>query len=437
MAGPAPSATPSSVRHPVIWFLLLASPACAQSYVRDVYPIWEKHCLGCHASGTKMGSLDIETWEGLQRGGNHGTILVPGSTSESRLYTMLIGETKPAMPMDGQVLSPAELETVRKWIAAGATPPSAREIAMLQARANGETTAAVAAGHPPPSPQMASLAWRPGTMDLAVSHPRTVDLLNPVTRQVLATFTGHPGPIHALAFSRDGQRLAAAGAGPEGQGQLVLWDVERKAILAKFSGHRNAIRSLAFSSDGQWLATAAGDRQIKLWSTSGGEELHSWDGHHDAVSALAFTPDNGRLISGSVDGTVKIWNPATGAQLYSLAEGTAGINALAMSPDGKHIAAAGLDRHIRIWELGAQSGRLIRSVLAHTEAIMTLAWSPDGADIISSAADQTLKTFGAADLKEKRSWPVPSGWFPAIAFSKDGARIAVSRSDGSFALLEK
>ena len=46
----------------------------AQNYVRDVYPIWQKHCLGCHASGTKMGSLDIETWEGIQHGGNHGTM---------------------------------------------------------------------------------------------------------------------------------------------------------------------------------------------------------------------------------------------------------------------------------------------------------------------------------------------------------------------------
>ena len=117
-----------------------AQSAHAQRYVQDVFPIWEKHCLGCHASGTNMGSLDIETWEGLQRGGNHGTILVPGNTKSSRLYTMLIGETKPAMPMDGQVLSAAEIEIVRKWIASGAPPPSAAEIAELQRRAAGEVS---------------------------------------------------------------------------------------------------------------------------------------------------------------------------------------------------------------------------------------------------------------------------------------------------------
>ena len=115
-----------------------AGLASAQNYVHDVFPIWEKHCLGCHASGTTMGSLDLETWEGLQRGGNHGTIVVPGDLKASRLYTMLTGETKPAMPMDGNVLSAREIAVVRKWIASGAPPPSAAEITELQRRATGQ-----------------------------------------------------------------------------------------------------------------------------------------------------------------------------------------------------------------------------------------------------------------------------------------------------------
>ena len=117
---------------------LTVAIASAQSYVQDIFPIWEKHCLGCHASGTTMGSLDLETWEGLQRGGNHGTIVVPGDVRASRLYTMLTGETKPAMPMDGKVLGKEEIEVVRKWIASGAPPPSAAEITELRRRAAGE-----------------------------------------------------------------------------------------------------------------------------------------------------------------------------------------------------------------------------------------------------------------------------------------------------------
>ena len=127
---------------------LTAGLASAQNYVQDVFPIWEKHCLGCHASGTTMGSLDLETWEGLQRGGNHGTIVVPGDVKASRLYTMLTGETKPAMPMDGNVLSAREIEVVRKWIASGAPPPSAAEITELRRRATDEQKPKARANRP-------------------------------------------------------------------------------------------------------------------------------------------------------------------------------------------------------------------------------------------------------------------------------------------------
>lgn len=57
--------------------LLAASTAGAQSFTKDVAPIFAKNCAGCHAAAVKMGSLDLENFEGIQKGGNHGTILVP------------------------------------------------------------------------------------------------------------------------------------------------------------------------------------------------------------------------------------------------------------------------------------------------------------------------------------------------------------------------
>ncbi len=411
-----------------LFSLVLVASTYAQTYVRDVYPIWEKHCLGCHASGTKMGSLDIETWEGLQRGGNHGTILVPGSTKESRLYTMLTGETKPAMPMDGQVLSSGEIEVVRKWIAAGATPPSPAEIAMLKAKAAGEEATPVA--------KIFSLAWRPGTADIAVGRRASVDLINPATKQVRAKLEGHAEAVRALAFTADGRRLAAAGGHPGREGEVILWDVEQKAVIAKIRGHQNAIYSVAFSPNGELLATASSDKLIKLWVAATGKEVRTLKGHTAAVSSLAFTPDGQRLVSGAGDRTIKIWSPTTGECLYSLTDPTDGINAIALSPDGKQIAAAGLDRRIRIWILGDRSAKLLRSVVAHADAVIALAWSPDGASIVSSGVDKSLKIFGANDLTERKSLPGQSDQVYGLAISGDSTRIVVGRLDGSFALLD-
>ena len=43
---------------------LCASTMQAQSFVKDIAPIFEKSCASCHAAQVKMGGLDLGTWEG-------------------------------------------------------------------------------------------------------------------------------------------------------------------------------------------------------------------------------------------------------------------------------------------------------------------------------------------------------------------------------------
>lgn len=104
------------------WLLAASVAFAAPGFDRDLQPVFRQHCYGCHAAGVRMGSLDVETLDGLLRGGNQGPILVPGNARESRLYLILSGAMEPAMPMDGKRLSSAELEVVRQWIDAGARP---------------------------------------------------------------------------------------------------------------------------------------------------------------------------------------------------------------------------------------------------------------------------------------------------------------------------
>ena len=358
--------------------------APAQSYVRDVYPIWEKYCLGCHASGTRMGSLDIETWEGLQRGGNHGTILVPGNLKASRLYTMLIGEGAPAMPMDGKVLSAAEIDVVRKWIASGATPPTAGEIALLKQRAAGEE----------PNP-IFSLAWRPGTLEIAVGRTQTVDLLHPDTKQIRATLRGHAGPVRALAFSSDGRRLAAAGGQPGRPGEVLIWDTATQSIVARIASQR------------------------------------------DAIDAVAFSPDRKRIATASFDHAVKLWDAATGREIRTLKGGTGGVTALALSPDGGRLAAAGVDKSIRIWSVDDDAAALVQSSAPLPDAIIALTWSPDGRWLACSGADKSLQLLNAADLSVTKSLPGQSDLAYGLAFSPDNLRLAVGRMDGSVSLVAR
>ena len=158
--------------------LLAAGALVAQSLERDLQPIFRKHCYGCHAASVKMGSLDVETYDGLMRGGNQGTILVPGKPAESRLYLTLAGKLDPAMPMGGDRLPAADLETIRKWIEAGARP---------------DPTA---------------LAWRGGV--IAVGWGGEVRILSE-KGAILRRFPAQVGTVRTVSLSADGKLVAAAG----------------------------------------------------------------------------------------------------------------------------------------------------------------------------------------------------------------------------------
>src|SRR3989442_13396092 len=89
--------------------IFFSPPLEAQEFSKDIAPIFAANCIGCHAANVKMGSLDLDTMEGIKAGGNHGTILVPGNSAESRLYLMGAGKAPPALPLSGKALAAAEV----------------------------------------------------------------------------------------------------------------------------------------------------------------------------------------------------------------------------------------------------------------------------------------------------------------------------------------
>src|SRR5215510_8435132 len=115
--------------------ILVSLTAClhAQEFSKDIAPIFAANCIGCHAANVKMGSLDLDTMEGIRAGGNHGVILVPGNSAESRLYLMVAGKASPAMPLSGKSLAAGEIETIRKWIDAGAKAGPPIQVSKLNA----------------------------------------------------------------------------------------------------------------------------------------------------------------------------------------------------------------------------------------------------------------------------------------------------------------
>ena len=410
----------------LLCFAMLARADEAPSFAKDVAPIFAANCAGCHASNVAMGTLDLDTFTGIEKGGHSGPVIVPGKSGESLLYLRITGAVAPAMPLSGKKLAEGEIEIIRKWIDAGAQPPAPGEVVAQRAPAIPDIKPRTRV-----LPLISALAFRPDGKLLALGTFKEVRLVEVESGKVVATLPGAAEDVRAVAFSPDGKLLAAAGGLPARNGEVKIWDVEKRLALRTIVGHADCIYAVEFAPDGKSLATASYDKLIKLWDVESGKEIRTLKDHIDAVYALAFTPDGKRLVSASADRGVKIWDVASGERLYTLSEPTDGLNTLAIDPAGKRVAAGGLDRTIRVWSLGEKSGTLLNSLIAHEDAILQLAWSPDGKYLVSSSADKEVKVFKADDLSLVKTWRQPD-WALSVTFAPDGKSFAVGRFDGSY-----
>jgi len=115
--------------------------------------------------------------------------------------------------------------------------------------------------------------------------------------------------VRSIAFSPDGRRLACG----TGRGPIVLAGADQPAAApVSLHGHASSVNSLSFSPRGDFLGSASSDGKVRLWNLDDKDSQPvALSGHEKWVWAVAFTPDGGRLISGGEDGTARVWPART------------------------------------------------------------------------------------------------------------------------------
>jgi hypothetical protein len=116
--------------------LLLAMPALAENveFVRDVRPIFQKHCYSCHAAEKHKSSLrlDIKS-EAFKGGETYGPSIIAGNVEDSPLI-QLVRDDDPdlRMPLDGEPLTEEEISTLMKWVEQGAIWQNGADLIRLE-----------------------------------------------------------------------------------------------------------------------------------------------------------------------------------------------------------------------------------------------------------------------------------------------------------------
>jgi len=93
--------------------------ADAVNYYRDIEPILNANCVGCHQESMAAGGLKLDAPENLLQGGASGKVVIPGKADRSLLYQRLTMTTDKRMPPVGMVTE-EQLALIRAWINLGA-----------------------------------------------------------------------------------------------------------------------------------------------------------------------------------------------------------------------------------------------------------------------------------------------------------------------------
>lgn len=103
-----------------------SSHAGTVDYFRDIQPIFEARCYGCHRGGKAKGALQLDSRQGALAGGeSEGPAIVPGQPDASPLLARLTtDDAATRMPPTGQPLPPEQIARLKTWIAEGAHWPA-------------------------------------------------------------------------------------------------------------------------------------------------------------------------------------------------------------------------------------------------------------------------------------------------------------------------
>ena len=99
----------------------LPPAAAAVDFHKDIRPLLEQACVGCHGAEKQKGGFRLDTLDWLLKGGEGGSVVTRGRSAESVLIHRVARlEEDSAMPPKKQdALKPEQIAKLRAWIDAG------------------------------------------------------------------------------------------------------------------------------------------------------------------------------------------------------------------------------------------------------------------------------------------------------------------------------
>jgi len=398
------------------------------SYFRQIRPILERHCQGCHQPAVKQANLDLTTHEGFKAGGKQGP-------AAKVVVAYLEGKSQPRMPFGLPPLAEDQVALVRRWIAAGAaddTPAEARETTV--------------ADKPPVyqlPPVITALAYSPDGAMLAVSGYREVLLHRSDGSGLDARLLGVSDRIQSVVFSADGRTLVAAGGAAARFGEVQIWNLASRKLERSARISSDTVFGASLSPDGSRVAVGCADNTVRIIEVSTGKELHKIGHHENWVLGTVFGLDGKRIVSVGRDRAAKLSDATTGAFIENVNLLRDELTALARHPRRDFVLIGGADRVPYLYMMDrpkamkiADDTTLVRKFEPQRGPIFALAFSADGRRIAVAGAADEVPIYSVETGERVAAGKGHEAGIYAVAFRPDGAEFAAGGFDGRVRVYE-
>jgi WD40 repeat protein/mono/diheme cytochrome c family protein len=417
------------------------APAPAKvSFYRQVRPLLQRHCSGCHQPAKAGGNFILTAHALLMKGGEGGPAVVAGKVDEGTLLENIQGE-KPLMPPKGTPLSKDQVDLISRWIVEGAADDTPTGL-----------TDAITAENPPvytAPPVITGLAISPDSSLVAVTGYHELLVHKADGSGLAARLVGRAQRLTSVAFSPDGKLLAATGGNPALFGEVQFWSIPEFKLVRTFTATNDTVFGGRFSDDGALFAFGGADNSARIVKVADGEQALKFDAHADWVTGTAFSKDSKNMITISRDRTVKLSVVESGQfidNITSITPGAlrGGLLSIRRHPQKDEFLVGGADGEPKLYKMIRTQARVIgddfnrlASYQALPGRVFALDFNADGSRFVavSSTSDKGFaRIYETATSAPKFELTGATRGLFAGAYAPDGKFVATAGFDGTVRL---
>jgi len=232
---------------------------------------------------------------------------------------------------------------------------------------------------------------------------------------------------HSLCLNHDAS-FSFAGSIHHGGSLWRLQPFDRLYNWNHQAGKNSSIVSCDFSPEGNFVATTD-NRTIALWNSKTGEAIWLWNAPGD-IHDIALSSNGQYALLAMADYTATLFDIKNGGIKRTLRHDGV-VYDVSLDQQGKLAASASDDSSARIWNL--TNGKQVHR-LEHDNQVRSAQISPDGRFIFTSAIGGPGRLWDTKTGEVIAEFPLNSGFYNSIRFSKDGSQLLTGSSAGKIQL---